>query len=70
MYACITDADACGQLGVHFVLGNALYMKAIHGGKVKNDRVDSQKIVQLIRAGMLPLDYEYPRRMRSTRNLI
>ncbi len=55
---------------VHFVLGNALYVKAIHGGEIKNDRVDSQKIVQLLRAGMLPLDYEYPKHMRSTRDLI
>ncbi|HEU4353987.1 MAG TPA: IS21-like element helper ATPase IstB, partial [Actinomycetota bacterium] len=27
-----------------FVLGHALYMKAIHGGKAKNDRIDAHKI--------------------------
>ncbi len=63
-------ADVCAELGVHFVLGHALYMKAIHGGKVKNDRIDSQKIAQLLRAGMLPLAYAYPKHMRSTRDLI
>ena len=26
-----------------FVLGHALYMKAIHGGKTKNDRIDSRR---------------------------
>ena len=48
-------ADVGAELGVHFVLGHALYMKAIHGGKAKNDRVDSQKIAGLLRAGMLSL---------------
>jgi hypothetical protein len=28
-------ADLCAQEKVHFVLGHALYMKAIHGGKAK-----------------------------------
>ena len=48
MYVCIFTwywiADLCSQIGVKFVLGHALYMKAIHGGKVKNDKIDSQKI--------------------------
>ena len=32
-------ADLCSQIGAKFVLGHALYMKAIHGGKVKNDKI-------------------------------
>ena len=32
-------ADLCSRIGVEFVLGHALYMKAIHGGKVKNDEI-------------------------------
>lgn len=28
-------ADLCAREGIRFVLGHALYMKAIHGGKVK-----------------------------------
>ena len=31
-------ADLCEQEGIPFILGHALYMKAIHGGKTKNDR--------------------------------
>jgi hypothetical protein len=27
-----------------FVLGHALYMKAIHGGKAKNDKTDAHKM--------------------------
>ena len=33
-------ADLCGREGIPFVLGHALYMKAIHGGKTKNDKID------------------------------
>jgi transposase len=47
-------ADWCVQQGITFVLGHALYMKAIHGGKAKNDRIDSEKIARLLKAGMLP----------------
>jgi transposase len=46
-------ADLCAQQGIEFVLGHALYMKAIHGGKAKNDRIDSQKIAVLLRGGIL-----------------
>jgi len=63
-------ADLCARLDVTFVLGHALYMKAIHGGKVKNDRIDSEKIAHLLRSGMLPEAYAYPREMRSTRDLL
>jgi transposase len=63
-------ADLCRQIGVEFVLGHALYMKAIHGGKVKNDKIDSQKIASLLRSGMLPMAYVYPQKMRSTRDLL
>jgi hypothetical protein len=30
-------ADLCAEQAIPFVLGHALYMKAIHGGKAKND---------------------------------
>ena len=36
-------ADLCAAEGIPFVLGHALYMKAIHGGKAKNDKIDSHK---------------------------
>jgi transposase len=63
-------ADLCSRIGVEFVLGHALYMKAIHGRKVKNDKIDSQKIAALLRSGMLPMAYVYPQAMRSTRDLL
>lgn len=63
-------ADLCSELGVAFVLGHALYMKAIHGGKTKNDRIDSRKIAALLRGGMLPLAHAYPQEHRSTRDLL
>ena len=63
-------ADLCAQHGIEFVLGHALYMKAIHGGKAKNDRIDSQKIAVLLRGGMIPVAYVYPPQMRSTRDLL
>ena len=63
-------ADLCADAGIPFVLGHALYMKAIHGGKAKNDKIDSQKIAVLLRGGMLPQAYVYPAEMRATRDLL
>ena len=45
-------------------------MKAIHGGKAKNDKIDAQKIAVLLRGGMLPQAYVYPAEMRATRDLL
>jgi transposase len=63
-------ADLCAREGIPFVLGHALYMKAIHGGKAKNDKIDSQKIAVLLRGGMIPQAYVYPAEMRATRDLL
>lgn len=63
-------ADLCTREKIVFVLGHALYMKAIHGGKAKNDKIDSQKIAVLLRGGMFPQAYVYPSAMRSTRDLL
>jgi transposase len=63
-------ADLCTQEAIPFVLGHALYMKAIHGGKSKNDKIDSKKIAVLLRGGTLPVAYVYPATMRSTRDLL
>src|SRR5919106_921687 len=63
-------ADLCAEQGMPFVLGHALYMKAIHGGKAKNDKIDSQKIAVLLRGGMLPKASVYPAAMRATRDLL
>jgi hypothetical protein len=45
-------------------------MRAIHGGKAKNDRLDSHKIAALLRGGLIPQAYVYSRRMRATRDLL
>lgn len=63
-------SDLCAQEGIPFVLGHALYMKAIHGGKAKNDKIDSRKIAVLLRGGMIPQSYVYPAKMRATRDLL
>src|SRR2546422_1263557 len=63
-------SDLCAREGIAFVLGHALYMKAIHGGKAKNDKIDAHKIAVLLRGGMIPLAYVYPPEMRATRDLL
>lgn len=63
-------ADLCAQENIPFILGHALYMKAIHGGKAKNDKIDAHKIALLLRGGMIPMAYVYPQQMRSTRDLL
>ncbi len=47
-------ADACAEAGIQFVLAHALYLKAIHGGKNKNDCILTPKIAQLLRAIFIP----------------
>lgn len=63
-------ADFCRDHDIHFVLGHALYMKAIHGGKVKNDKIDSKKIALLLQGGLIPQAYVYPRSHRALRDLL
>ena len=63
-------ADLCQKEGIAFVLGHALYMKAIHGGKAKNDKVDAHKIAVLVRGGMFPQAYVYPYRDAGNPRLV
>lgn len=63
-------ADWCEDNDIDFILGHALYMKAIHGGKAKNDKIDSFKIAKLLRGGNFPIAYTYPKAMRATRDLM
>ena len=63
-------ADLCEDNGVEFALGHALYMKAIHGAKAKNDRIDCEKIARLTQSGLLPYAYVYPRPLRALRDLL
>jgi transposase len=70
MFAWYWLADLCQAEGIPFVLGHALYMKAIHGGKTKNDKIDAFKIATLLRGGTLAQAYVYPKGMRETRDLL
>ena len=70
MFSWYWVADLCRDNNIKFILGHALYMKAIHGGKAKNDKIDSKKIAALARGGMFPTAYIYPREMRSARDLM
>jgi transposase len=63
-------ADLCAREGMPFVLGHALYMKALHGGNAKHDQIDAQKIAVLLRGRMLPQADVYPAAMRATRDLL
>ena len=42
-------ADFCAERGIDFALGHAYYMKSIHGGKTKSDKIDSEKIANMLR---------------------
>src|SRR6184192_3657180 len=60
-------ADACQEAGLKFVLAHALYLKAIHGGKNKNDRIDSEKLTHLLRSNLIPPANLYPAPKRPLR---
>jgi transposase len=70
MFAWYWLADLCRKEAIPFALGHALYMKAIHGGKAKNDRIDAGKIARLLRGGTFPLAYAYPKERRGLRDLL
>ena len=63
-------ADLWAPEGMAFVLGHALSMKALHGGKAQNDKIDSHKIAILLRGGRLPQASVYPAPMRAPRDLL
>lgn len=63
-------ADACLDADIEFVLAHALYLKHIHGGKNKNDRLDSEKLAHLLRTNLIPPSYVYPRERRPMRALL
>jgi transposase len=62
-------AALCADEGMPFGLGHALYMRAMHGGTAKHDRIDSHKSAALRRGGLMPQADVYPRRRRATREL-
>ena len=70
MFGWYRVADRCGEHNFPCVVGHALYMRLIHGGKANNDRIDAGKIARLLRGGNFPLAYAYPKGMRETRDLL
>jgi transposase len=61
-------ADLCAQEGMPFVLGQALDMPALHGGKATHDTIDAHKMAVLLRGGRLPQASVSPAAMRATRD--
>ena len=70
MFAWYWLADACAKENLPFVLAHALYLRAIHGGKNKNDRIDSEKLARLLAAHLIPYAYIYPAAKRPIRALL
>jgi transposase len=63
-------ADTCRDHNLHFELGHAWAMKAIHKSKTKSDAHDAEIIARLLRGGNFPLAYAYPRERRGLRDLL
>jgi transposase len=70
MFAWYWLADLCEDHAIPFALGHALAMKHIHGAKTKTDRIDAAKLAALLRGGLFPIGYVYPRAKRQTRDLL
>jgi len=63
-------SDACFDADIEFVLAHALYLRHIHGGKNKNDRIASEKLAHLLRVNLIPPAYVYPVKNRPMRALM
>jgi transposase len=70
MFAWYWLADLCEDESIPFALGHALAMKHISKAKSKSDRIDAGKLAALLRGGLFPLAYAYPRAKRQTRDLL
>jgi transposase len=73
MFAWYWLADLCEAEKIAFVLGHALAMKHIHGGKAKSDKIDAGKLAAMLRgpgAPGFPMAYVYPKAKRQTRDLL
>ena len=63
-------ADLCAPEGMPLVLGHALSLQAIHGGKATNARIEAHQIAVLLRGGRLPQASVSPATRRATRALL
>ena len=58
------------RLGCKVVLSNPLATKAIAAARIKNDKVDSKILADLLRTNLLPLAYVQPRDIRDLKELV
>ena len=63
-------ADLLDELGVELLLAHATRLKAIAAAKVKTDRLDSDLLAQLLRAGLIPVAHRIAREARGPRDLM
>jgi hypothetical protein len=63
-------ADFWAAAGIPGVLGHALSMPAMHGGKATNAKSDSPTMAALLRGGMRPQASVSPAALRATRVLL
>ena len=58
------------NLGCSVVLSNPLATKAIASARIKNDKVDSKVLADLLRTNLLPTAYIQPREIRDLKELV
>src|SRR3989339_896633 len=58
------------SLGCDVVLSNPLQTKAVAAARIKNDKVDSKILADLLRTNFLPLSYVQPQETRDLKELI
>lgn len=58
------------SLGCSVVLSNPLQTKAIASARIKNDKVDSRVLADLLRTNLLPTAYIQPREIRDLKELV
>ena len=58
------------SLGLHVNLSNPLQTKAIASARIKNDKVDSKILAELLRTRFLPTAYIQPRDIRDLKELV
>lgn len=63
-------ADLLERLGHHPVLSHPKQTKAIAAAKLKNDRVDAERLALLLRADLLPRVWIPPAALREARELL
>lgn len=62
--------DGLGEKGLDVRLGNPAKMKQYGGMKVTNDHTDARWLAELLRLGIFPSCYIYPREVRGVRDAL